>query len=412
MDAIHREEIRRNLDLRETEDLLEIWQENDLEEWDAEVFEIVKTILLERLGEVPPQSVYNQVEQILDRAERYLDAGELGNALSECERAIQMAPDSARAYNDRGVARDEMGQLEMAIADYQEAIRLDPEFDEAWENLKSAEQSFDAEFEQSAAKQHLDRALEYAYDDEPEKALEECELARPGLPAIAGVHNYFGMVLEELEEVEPAIDAYLEAIRLDPRFYPARVNLANARLRLEQEQYRQAAIQDSEVPQEEGKDSWSADALEDETDPDELQEIEMSEDDHFAPGWLYLDEKAFLLTGWPGHRTRPGRSGYDPLDSDFELAHVEGVVIHRLLARRFRTYNPLYLFVMTCFGLVLGSVLLFGLAAASQSPLASIFLVVFYSPYWIAGAVLLLNVLLSLFTTAPDEDEENGNAFF
>jgi len=35
-----------------------------------------------------------------------------------------------------------------------------------------------------------------------------------------------------------------------------------------------------------------------------------------------MDEKSFFLVGWAGYRTRQGRSGYDPLDRDFEFAHV------------------------------------------------------------------------------------------
>jgi len=56
-----------------------------------------------------------------------------------------------------------------------------------------------------------------------------------------------------------------------------------------------------------------------------------AEDDLPVPGWVYTDENAYWLWGWPGHRTRPGRTGYDPLDSDFESAHIEGVIIRQLL---------------------------------------------------------------------------------
>jgi hypothetical protein len=34
--------------------------------------------------------------------------------------------------------------------------------------------------------------------------------------------------------------------------------------------------------------------------------------------FTFLDGKASILIGWPGYRTRPGRSGYDPLETDFE----------------------------------------------------------------------------------------------
>ncbi|MEJ2597038.1 MAG: hypothetical protein P8Z00_01820 [Anaerolineales bacterium] len=40
-----------------------------------------------------------------------------------------------------------------------------------------------------------------------------------------------------------------------------------------------------------------------------------------------IDEKTLTLRGWPGDRTRLGRSGYAPLDTEFELAHMGGVVL-------------------------------------------------------------------------------------
>jgi hypothetical protein len=50
-----REQIHNELNLRETEDLLEIWRANDHEEWSDTAFEVIREILSERLGEVPPQ---------------------------------------------------------------------------------------------------------------------------------------------------------------------------------------------------------------------------------------------------------------------------------------------------------------------------------------------------------------------
>jgi len=75
-------------------------------------------------------------------AKRYLksayanaDNGDLENALRECAMSIQLDPNYAEAYNLRGVILDEMGRTEEALAAYREAIRLDPTFIEAQENL-------------------------------------------------------------------------------------------------------------------------------------------------------------------------------------------------------------------------------------------------------------------------------------
>lgn len=50
-----RDQIYNELNLRETEDLLDIWHTNDREEWSDMAFEVIKEILTARLGEIPPQ---------------------------------------------------------------------------------------------------------------------------------------------------------------------------------------------------------------------------------------------------------------------------------------------------------------------------------------------------------------------
>ncbi len=50
-----RSEIYNNLNLRETEDLAQIWQDNNRYEWTDETIQIVGEILQERLGELPSQ---------------------------------------------------------------------------------------------------------------------------------------------------------------------------------------------------------------------------------------------------------------------------------------------------------------------------------------------------------------------
>jgi tetratricopeptide (TPR) repeat protein len=397
-----RAQIRNNLVSKETDELLDIWQNEDVDDWDEEVFEIAKEILLERLGYVPPQSIQKQVAQVLSNVDRYLETGELIKALDECERAIKMNPELAIAYNQRGLVFDEMGRFEKAIANYQAAVHLDPELKDAWFNLSSVEKELEEDFQQSATRQHLDLAREYADNDETEKALEECALAGQAMPSIALAYNYLGMILEELGQLEPAIDAYLKAIQLNPRFYVARENLGNARVRFEEEQYLHIAMQDRNEALKEHEIS---------TEFDEAEELEIAEYDVPVPGWVYLDEKAFLLSGWPGHRHRQGRCGYDPLDTDFEEAHIEGVIIHLLITRKFRTRNPIYLLLMTFMGLLYCLPVL-GLAEILQGDWIFILVIITASPNLVVGIALLMNVVLSLRLESSDEYEENGKTFF
>src|SRR4030095_1162208 len=67
-----RQQIHNELNLRETEDLLESWRTNDHEEWSDTAFEVIKEILSERLGEVPSQELPSQEQE---EEERFEDDG-------------------------------------------------------------------------------------------------------------------------------------------------------------------------------------------------------------------------------------------------------------------------------------------------------------------------------------------------
>jgi hypothetical protein len=115
--------------------------------------------------------------------------------------------------------------------------------------------------------------------------------------------------------------------------------------------------------------------------------------------------------GWAGHRHRPGRSGYDPLEMDFEEAHMEGVVFRLLITRKFRTRNPIYLLLMTYVGLIYCLPLL-GVMALLQGSWIGIFTTIISSPLLIAGIALLNNVISSLLLEESNEDEDKGYTFF
>lgn len=374
-------QIRDNLSLKETDELLEIWQKGDAAEWSAEAFELIREILKERLGYLPPQSTAVQVLEILDSVERHLDNYELGRALRECERALELDPNSAPAYNYRGEIHEEMGQLGKAIADYQQAVRLDPDLEEALLNLSSLEADIEEEFLESAVKQRLDRALDHAHDGETERALEECETAGRSLPNISAAYNYLGLILHTLDRFEPAIEAYQKAIQLNPRFHPARQNLCAARLALEEEQYHKATLQYPDDTDQPGE---------------EYDESQIPDSGESIPQWLYMDESAFVLSGWPGHRTRQGRSGYDPLDSEFEFAHMVGVLVHKLATGTYRTQGPVKTILMVCAGALFCSPLL-ALTSITRFDWVTILLILhallIASPYWTLGFALWVNVI-------------------
>lgn len=64
---------------------------------------------------------------------------DLENALRECELSIQLDANCAESHNLRGIILDELGRNEEALVAYREAVRLDPTFSDAQENLLELE---------------------------------------------------------------------------------------------------------------------------------------------------------------------------------------------------------------------------------------------------------------------------------
>ena len=56
-------------------------------------------------------------------------------ALNAYDKAIELNPNDAPAYNNRGLAYDNLDKNDLAIADYKKAIELNPKYGAAFNNL-------------------------------------------------------------------------------------------------------------------------------------------------------------------------------------------------------------------------------------------------------------------------------------
>jgi Flp pilus assembly protein TadD len=171
----------------------------------------------------------DEAAQHLERAFALEDDDEYDKALRECDTAIRLDPTLADAHNLRGVILEELGREREAVLAYREALRLDPGFDAAQENLQVVE----AELQ---AGPHLERAFALEDEDKYEEALEECDAAIRLDPDLADAHNLRGVILEELGREEEAVLAYREALRLDPGFDAAGENLQAVEAELQAEE--------------------------------------------------------------------------------------------------------------------------------------------------------------------------------
>jgi len=100
------------------------------------------------------------------------------------------------------------------------------------------------------------------------------------------------------------------------------------------------------------------------------------------------------LPGWPGYRTRGGRSGYDPIDTRTEAAHTAGTIIQTLFTGEIR--NPTYLFLLGVLGLVLTTPLALAIVEAMNGNLLPWKAWIFLLLTGIAGVVVLVNFIKNL----------------
>ena len=290
--AYMKTQIENSLRLKETDELLEIWQQADHEAWTDLAFEVVQEILLERLGQIPVPP-----------------AGELEPATSETSpqptAPSPAASDEAiRKFLRRQTyeAMDEM-QTETLIEIWQAADHVewtDLAFDVVrqilWErtgavpNQEPAKQAlqaaasdpapavlqaaqsdtnslhpFEPSFnmislhcpdcgkaisEQDQICPHCGVDLEAplseselqslaadftikaqsAYDQgrDFKAALADCDLALEYTPAAAGLHNLRGLILDALGKTGLAVQEYKAALQLQPGLSEASDNLADA----------------------------------------------------------------------------------------------------------------------------------------------------------------------------------------
>ena len=128
------------------------------------------------------------------------------NSVTLWEQATKATHNNYRAHTNLGFALAEDGQRTRAIAEYQEAIRIQPKYPNAHNYLGVA----------------------HAQLGEHAQAVPAFEAALKLRPGFAEAWNGLGLSLVELNKLPDAIQAFQKALDAEPRFSPARNNLAIA----------------------------------------------------------------------------------------------------------------------------------------------------------------------------------------
>jgi len=134
------------------------------------------------------------------------DQGKLDEAIAAYNKALSIKPDYAEAYYNMGNALQDQGKLDEAIAAYNKALSIKPDYADAYNNMGNALKD----------QGKLDEAIA-AYN----KALSI-------KPDYAEAYNNMGNALKEQGKLDEAIAAYNKALSIKPDYANAYNNMGNA----------------------------------------------------------------------------------------------------------------------------------------------------------------------------------------
>jgi len=213
-------------DSKEIKFILELFNSNKLIEAKKEINKQIKknqksSILLNILGAV------------------YASENQINKAIENYEEAIKIDPNYAQAYNNLGTAFHKQNKVDEAILSYKKAIHLKNDFAEAYNNLGNAFRELDKPKE---ALKYFEKALtlkkDYAeawnnmgaaYESlkDKNKALDNYKRAIEIKPDYAEAHNNLGMLLSELGRFDDSFSHYNQAIKIKPEYEKTYNNLGN-----------------------------------------------------------------------------------------------------------------------------------------------------------------------------------------
>ena len=170
----------------------------------------------------------------------YLNKQDLDGAIAEFREALRLKPDTV-AHCNLGLALYGKGDFDGAIAEYREALRLNPAFAPAHYNLGNSLAFFKhdlngaiAEYRASLrsdpghAETHYNLGAALSVKGDFDGGIAEFREALRLNPGYAEAHSNLGFALNEKHDVDGAIAEYREALRLNPGFAAAHNNLGSA----------------------------------------------------------------------------------------------------------------------------------------------------------------------------------------
>ncbi|MBF0319876.1 MAG: tetratricopeptide repeat protein [Nitrospirae bacterium] len=166
-------------------------------------------------------------------------AGAADSAIKEYEEALWLNPDRPESYNNLGLIYLNKGDYDLAIGYFKMALELNEDFVNAYNNLgiafmksgnllDAADMLCDSvrRFPSVVELRHnlADVLKSLGFIDDAIMELREALCINPN---VAEIHNSLGLLLKGRGLTEEAVAEYEEAVRLNPNYLEARINLGN-----------------------------------------------------------------------------------------------------------------------------------------------------------------------------------------
>jgi protein O-GlcNAc transferase len=172
--------------------------------------------------------------------------GQLDVAVKNYEEAISIQPDYAKAHFNLAGSLHDLGQLEAAVKSYKKTLKIAPDYAEAHNNLGNVFKDLE---QGDSAVQSYKKALEIKPDyveaqyslgimlqdlGQLDEAIESYKAAIKIKPNFVDAFNNLGVALLDLGQLDEAVKSYKSALKLKPDFVEAINNLGIAFYKLSQ----------------------------------------------------------------------------------------------------------------------------------------------------------------------------------
>ena len=180
-----------------------------------------------------------QARSFRDRGEAYLAANQTSKALEQFLQALEIYPDDPSLHYDLALAYDMKGSLDKTEYHLKEAIKLKPDYSDAYnylgfvyfgqgkvnEAIKCYQKALDNELYLNAQDAHMNLGVAYLSLKDYRKAILHLDEAIRLVPNFAAAYNSLGKAYEGLRQYNKARFNYEKAVEFNPQYADAYLNL-------------------------------------------------------------------------------------------------------------------------------------------------------------------------------------------